>query len=72
VGTNLVQNPVFPNHDYTIAKAAFLGFIRKFSKDFRPMDVNVNMISGGLLKVTDTCAAIPDDVFDMIAQMTPS
>ena len=35
------------------------------------MGITVNMISGGLLKVTDASAATPDEVFDIIAQMTP-
>ena len=35
------------------------------------MGINVNMISGGLLKVTDASAATPDAVFDAIATMTP-
>ena len=71
VGTNLVQNPVVPYHDYTIAKAALLGLTRTFAKDLGPMGITVNMISGGLLKVTDASAATPDAVFDIIAQMTP-
>ena len=71
VGTNLVQNPVVPYHDYTIAKAALLGLTRTFAKDLGPMGITVNMISGGLLKVTDASAATPDEVFDIIAKMTP-
>ena len=71
IGTNLVQNPVVPYHDYTIAKAALLGLTRTFAKDLGPLGISVNMISGGLLKVTDASAATPDEVFDIIAQMTP-
>ena len=71
VGTNLVQNPVVPYHDYTIAKAALLGLTRTFAKDLGPMGITVNMVSGGLLKVTDASAATPDAVFDAIADMTP-
>lgn len=71
IGTNLVQNPVVPYHDYTIAKAALLGLTRTFAKDLGSMGITVNMISGGLLKVTDASAATPDDVFDAIAEMTP-
>ena len=62
VGTNLVQNPVVPYHDYTIAKAALLGLTRTFAKDLGAMGVTVNMVSGGLLKVTDASAATPDAV----------
>ncbi len=71
VGTNLVQNPVVPYHDYTIAKAALLGLTRTFAKDLGGMGITVNMVSGGLLKVTDASAATPDAVFDAIAEMTP-
>ena len=49
IGTNLVQNPVVPYHDYTIAKAALLGLTRTFAKDLGAMGITVNMVSGGLL-----------------------
>ena len=71
IGTNLVQNPVVPYHDYTIAKAALLGLTRTFAKDLGPYGITVNMVSGGLLKVTDASAATPDSVFSAIAEMTP-
>ena len=71
IGTNLVQNPVVPYHDYTIAKAALLGLTRTFAKDLGSMGITVNMVSGGLLKVTDASAATPDAVFEAIAEMTP-
>lgn len=71
IGTNLFQNPVVPYHDYTIAKAALLGLTRTFAKDLGSMGITVNMVSGGLLKVTDASAATPDVVFDAIAEMTP-
>ena len=71
IGTNLVQNPVVPYHDYTMAKAALLGLTRTFAKDLGPMNITVNMVSGGLLKTTDASAATPDFVFDAIAEMTP-
>ena len=38
IGTNLVQNPVVPYHDYTIAKAALLGLTRTFAKDLGKWD----------------------------------
>ena len=71
IGTNLVQNPVVPYHDYTIAKAALLGLTRTFAKDLGPDGITVNMLSGGLLKVTDASSATPDFVFDAISEMTP-
>ena len=71
IGTNLVQNPVVPYHDYTIAKASLLGLTRTFAKDLGPSGITVNMLSGGLLKVTDASSATPDFVFDAIAEMTP-
>ena len=71
VGTNLFQNPVVPYHDYIIAKSGLLGLTRSFAKDLGEFGITVNMISGGLLKVTDASAATPDEVFDAIASMTP-
>lgn len=71
IGTNLFQNPVVPYHDYTAAKAALLSLTRTASADLGPVGVTVNMVSGGLLRTTDASAATPDDVFDLIAGMTP-
>ena len=71
VGTNLFQNPVVPYHDYTIAKGGLLALTRSFAKDLGEFGITVNMVSGGLLKVTDASAATPDEVFDAIASMTP-
>jgi 3-oxoacyl-[acyl-carrier protein] reductase len=71
IGTNLVQNPVVPYHDYTSAKAALMAFTRTASKDLGPLGVRVNMVAGGLLRTTDASAATPDTVFDTIAGLTP-
>lgn len=71
IGTNLVQNPVVPYHDYTAAKAALLSFTRTLSHDLGPKGITVNMISGGLLRTTDASAATPTEVFDFIAAGTP-
>lgn len=71
IGTNLVQNPVVPYHDYTAAKAALLAFTRTTAQDLGQYGINVNMLSGGLLQTTDASKATPDFVFDLIAQSTP-
>lgn len=71
IGTNLVQNPVVPYHDYTSAKAALMAFTRTASKDLGPFGVRVNMVAGGLLRTTDASAATPEAVFDTIAGLTP-
>jgi len=71
IGTNLVQNPVVPYHDYTAAKAALLGLTRTLAAELGPDGVRVNMVSGGLLRTTDASAATPDAVFDLIAGSTP-
>ncbi len=71
IGTNLVQNPVVPYHDYTTAKAALLAFTRTTAQDLGQYGINVNMLSGGLLQTTDASKATPDIVFDLIAQSTP-
>jgi 3-oxoacyl-[acyl-carrier protein] reductase len=71
IGSNLVQHPVVPYHDYTAAKAALLGLTRTLAADLGPDGVRVNMVSGGLLRTTDASAATPDEVFDQIAASTP-
>lgn len=71
IGTNLVQNPVVPYHDYTAAKAALLAFTRTTAQDLGQFGINVNMLSGGLLRKTDASGATPDFVFDLIAESTP-
>ncbi|MDM1310273.1 3-oxoacyl-ACP reductase [Acinetobacter indicus] len=71
IGTNLVQNPVVPYHDYTTAKAALLAFTRTAAHDLGQYGINVNMLSGGLLQTTDASKATPDAVFDVIAASTP-
>lgn len=71
IGTNLVQNPVVPYHDYTSAKAALLAFTRTTAAELGPKGITVNMISGGLLRTTDASAATPSEVFDYIAGVTP-
>ncbi|NBS11450.1 MAG: 3-oxoacyl-ACP reductase [Gammaproteobacteria bacterium] len=71
IGTNLVQHPVVPYHDYTANKAALLALVRTSAKDLGHFGIRVNMVSGGLLRTTDASAATPDAVFDLIAQQTP-
>jgi 3-oxoacyl-[acyl-carrier protein] reductase len=71
IGTNLFQNPTVPYHDYTAAKAAVLSLTRTMAVDLGPSGINVNMVSGGLLRETDASAATPDSVFDFIASITP-
>lgn len=71
IGTNLVQNPVVPYHDYTASKAALLSLTRTFAADLGPRHITVNMVSGGLLRTTDASAATPEAVFDAIAAATP-
>lgn len=71
IGTNLVQNPVVPYHDYTAAKSALLALTRTLSHDLGPDGITVNMVSGGLLRTTDASSATPAAVFDAIAASTP-
>lgn len=71
IGTNLVQNPVVPYHDYNTAKAALLGFTRSMAKELGAEGIAVNMISGGLLQETDASSMTPDAVFDLIRESTP-
>lgn len=71
IGTNLVQHPVVPYHDYTAAKAALLALTRTLAQELGPHGITVNMISGGLLRTTDASASTPDEVFELIAANTP-
>ncbi|GAA5012710.1 3-oxoacyl-ACP reductase [Acinetobacter puyangensis] len=71
IGTNLVQNPVVPYHDYTAAKAALLAFTRTTAHELGEYGITVNMLSGGLLQTTDASHATPQVVFDLIASSTP-
>ncbi|MEY4983859.1 MAG: hypothetical protein RIR62_2125 [Pseudomonadota bacterium] len=71
IGTNLLQNPVVPYHDYTAAKGALLALTRTAAKELGPMGVTVNMVSGGLLRTTDASRATPEAVFDIVAAQTP-
>ena len=71
VGTNLFQNPVVPYHDYTCAKAGLLSITRTAAMELGEFNITVNMISGGLLKLTDASEGTPDEVFDYIKSITP-
>ncbi|HLW04283.1 MAG TPA: 3-oxoacyl-ACP reductase [Azoarcus sp.] len=71
IGTNLIQNPVVPYHDYTAAKAALLSLTRTLAQDLGPDNITVNMASGGLLRTTDASAATPETVFNLVASHTP-
>mgnify|MGYP001794600622 FL=1 len=48
IGSNLVQNPVVPYHDYTAAKSALLALTRTAAAELGPHGVTDNMVSGGL------------------------
>jgi 3-oxoacyl-[acyl-carrier protein] reductase len=71
IGSNLVWNPVVPYHDYTAAKAALMGLTRTAARELGPRRITVNMVAGGLLRVTDASRATPEAVFDLIAASTP-
>ena len=71
VGTNLFQNPVVPYHDYTAAKGGLLSITRTSAIDLGQFNITVNMISGGLLKITDASKGTPEEVFDYINSITP-
>lgn len=71
IGTNLVQNPVVPYHDYTAAKAALMALTRTLAADLGPDGITVNMVSGGLLRTTAASSGTPEAVFDLIAASTP-
>tara|TARA_Y100001933_G_C18966781_1_gene550622 strand:- start:463 stop:1227 length:765 start_codon:yes stop_codon:yes gene_type:complete len=71
VGTNLFQNPVIPYHDYITSKGGLLALTRTSAIDLGQYNITVNMVSGGLLKITDASEGTPDSVFEYIANITP-
>ena len=71
IGTNLYQHPVVPYHDYTTSKAALLGFTRNMAVELGQYGITVNMVSGGLLQVTDASSATSEEVFQLIKDSTP-
>ncbi|MEG0471071.1 MAG: 3-oxoacyl-ACP reductase [Solibacillus sp.] len=71
IGTNLFQNPVVPYHEYTTAKAGLIGFTRNIAAELGLNGIRANVVSGGLLKMTDASAVTTQEVFDLIAQSTP-
>jgi 3-oxoacyl-[acyl-carrier protein] reductase len=71
IGTNLFQNPVVPYHDYTASKGGLLSLTRTSAIDLGQFNITVNMVSGGLLKITDASKGTPDSVFDYISSITP-
>ena len=71
IGTNLFQNPVVPYHDYTASKGGLLSITRTAAIDLGKFNITVNMVSGGLLKITDASKGTPEEVFDYIKSITP-
>ena len=71
IGTNLLSNPVVPYHDYTAAKGSLLAFTRTSAAELGAKNITVNMVSGGLLRVTDASSSTPDEVFGLIESVTP-
>ena len=71
IGTNLYQNPVVPYHEYTTAKAGLIGFTRNIAAELGAEGIRANVVSGGLLKMTDASSVTTPEVFDLIAQSTP-
>tara|TARA_Y100001978_G_C23702411_1_gene442037 strand:+ start:4648 stop:5412 length:765 start_codon:yes stop_codon:yes gene_type:complete len=71
IGTNLFQNPVVPYHDYIAAKGGLLSITRTAAIDLGEFNITVNMVSGGLLKITDASKDTPKEVFDYIESITP-
>lgn len=71
VGSNLVDSPVVPYHDYTTAKAALLGWVRNMAAELGPEGIRVNLVAGGLIDRTDASAVTSDAVFDLVRASTP-
>jgi 3-oxoacyl-[acyl-carrier protein] reductase len=71
IGSNLVDSPVVPYHDYTTAKAALLGWVRNMAAELGPDGIRVNLVAGGLIDRTDASAVTSDAVFDLVRASTP-
>ena len=71
VGTNLFQNPVVPYHEYINGKAGLLALTRTSAIELGKFNITVNMISGGLLRITDASKSTPENVFEYISSVTP-
>ena len=71
IGTNLFQNPVVPYHEYIASKGGLLSLTRTSAIDLGQFNITVNMISGGLLKITDASKGTPESVFKYISSITP-
>jgi len=71
IGTNLFQNPVVPYHEYIASKGGLLSLTRTSAIDLGQFNITVNMISGGLLKLTDASKVTPESVFQYISNITP-
>jgi 3-oxoacyl-[acyl-carrier protein] reductase len=71
IGTNLVYNPVVTYYDYTTAKAALLGLTRNLAAELGPYGIRVNLVAGGLLRVTDASSVTTPEVFDYVANASP-
>jgi 3-oxoacyl-[acyl-carrier protein] reductase len=71
IGTNLLANPVVPYHDYVAAKGSLLAFTRTSAAELGQHNVNVNMVSGGLLHITEASESTPEEVFSLIRNVTP-
>ena len=71
IGTNLFQNPVVPYHEYIAGKGGLLSLTRTSAIELGQYNITVNMISGGLLKITDASKSTPENVFNYISSNTP-
>ena len=71
IGTNLVNHPVVPYHDYTTAKAALMGFTRTLAADLGAYNITVNTVAGGLLDRTRASEKTTPEVFDLIRLPLP-
>jgi 3-oxoacyl-[acyl-carrier protein] reductase len=53
------------------AKGALVAFTHTCAAELGPSNITVNLVVGGLLRVTDASAATPEAIFDHIARTTP-
>jgi len=71
ISTNLVYNPVVTYYDYTTSKSGLIGLTRNLAAELGQHGITVNLIAGGLLRVTDASEATPEEIFNIVAETTP-
>ena len=71
VASNLVARPIIPYHDYTMAKAALIGFSRTLATELGPFGIRVNCVAPGLVYPTRASARTKERLKESLIEQTP-